>query len=128
MASKQVRLGPCGSDLILAGCLCLALTCSPRPQPARSLAPGFRRDIRPILRASCRCHIDNPSPPSGLDLSDYPALARGGRSGPGIVPGKPDSSPIFLRVARGEMPPTGRLAPADSQLIRRWIESGASGN
>jgi WD40 repeat protein len=45
-----------------------------------------------------------------------------------VVPGAPERSPLFRRVAAGKMPPPGegdRLSPSDVALLRRWIEAGA---
>lgn len=89
---------------------------------------SFRNDVRTIFWGNCRCHVDNVSPPAGLDLTAYDRLMNGGRVGSEIVPFKPDSSNLYRRVARGEMPPTGKLANEDIRIIRRWIEPGAKNN
>lgn len=46
-------------------------------------------------------------------------------SGVQILPDQPDSSNLYRRVNRGEMPPTGRLAGEDIRVIYRWIRQGA---
>jgi hypothetical protein len=60
-------------------------------------------------------------------------MLRGGKSGPAIVPGKPDDSRLVKRIRAGEMPPHGRLVeasvkppePAEIDVLARWIAAGA---
>jgi hypothetical protein len=61
----------------------------------------------------------------GLDLSNRATALRGGKSGVVIVPGLPDESPLFDKVAEGEMPPSGALAREQVAAVRAWIETGA---
>ncbi len=43
-----------------------------------------------------------------------------------VVPGSPDASAVYLRIANGTMPPGGsRLQDAEVAVIRRWIAAGA---
>jgi hypothetical protein len=91
--------------------------------------PGLDREILPLLRAHCvKCH--GPIKPKGkLNLASPRAMARGGASGPAVVPGKPDESLLWDQVSGGEMPPEPEepLSDADKAAIRRWIERGAAG-
>ena len=71
----------------------------------------------------------------GLDLRTRESILRGGDSGPGIVPGKPEESIVLLRLVRDEMPPTfsllgddgyvRRVNAVDIDKLRAWIEAGA---
>src|SRR5207248_4777533 len=47
-----------------------------------------------------------------------------------IVPGKPDESPLYLRVVKGTMPPADeqpRPSVTDKAILKHWIEAGAPG-
>lgn len=59
----------------------------------------------------------------GLDLSTYPSALQGGQSGPGIVPGDPDSSLVLIRQAEGNHP--SQLSAEEILWLREWIEAGA---
>lgn len=89
----------------------------------------FESDISPILRARCgRCHGEK-AQKGELDLRSFAGIAKGGESGPVLVPGKPDESLLFEKVRDGEMPPVkkDRLNEAQVETIRLWIEAGARG-
>lgn len=89
----------------------------------------FEKQIRPVLVEHCYpCHGPEVQE-GGLRLDSRHGWAKGGDSGPAIVPGKPDASRL-LQAIRYEnpdlqMPPDGRL-PADVLAdFARWIERGA---
>ena len=51
--------------------------------------PSFEKDVRPTLKAYCfDCHGESEKPKGGLDLRLRHLLVKGGKSGPGLVPGK----------------------------------------
>src|SRR5262249_16768381 len=55
----------------------------------------FENRIRPILANSCySCHTA--SAMGGLKIDSREALIKGGKSGPAIIPGKPEES-LFVR-------------------------------
>jgi len=87
----------------------------------------FERDIRPILKANCfRCHGGEGETEGGLDVRLQRLLAKGGESGPAIMPGKRGESPLFARIQSGEMPPTDKkLTPEEVERIGAWIDAGA---
>lgn len=95
----------------------------------------FVRRIEPLLREKCLgCHGSDPDViEGGLDLRQHAAAISGGDSGEaGIVPGKPDQSPLYLVMTRqsddwSAMPPKEAEAISQQQLgqVRRWIETGA---
>ncbi len=115
--------------------ICLAvLACATLPAAAAEPL-SFNRDIRPILSEHCfSCHgVDSEHRKGGLRL-DVPEAAYGeGKSGEiAIVPGKPEESEIWYRIATDDdddvMPPTKikkRLSDAEKQTLKRWIEGGA---
>jgi mono/diheme cytochrome c family protein len=92
----------------------------PPPAPSVSFA-----EVEPIFQQHCvSCHSTTKLK-GGLDLSDLDAIRRGGDSGPAMLPGRPDQSPLWDSIATGRMPPNKakRLSDSDAQRIRRWIES-----
>ena len=56
-------------------------------------------------------------------------MAKGGDSGPAIVPGDPDASLLIKAVSYSDsdlqMPPKGKLPGAKIELLRQWIAQGA---
>lgn len=96
----------------------------------------FTRRIAPLLREKCLgCHGEKPDEiEGGLDLRSIETLTVGGDSEePGIVPGKPESSSIYLAAARREeifsaMPPKEAEKLTDEQLqwLHDWIQAGAT--
>jgi hypothetical protein len=91
----------------------------------------FEMKVRPVLVESCHsCHSAGARKlKGGLLLDSREAMLKGGDSGPAVVPGKPEESPLYQAISRtGEltpMPPTGRLPAPVVREIRRWIEIGA---
>ncbi len=105
---------------------------------AAAAPPGrveFNRDVRPILADKCfACHgPDANRRKAGLRL-DLETNARAERHGVrAVVPGRPQDSDLIARVtstkASGRMPPARsgkRLAPAEIDILRRWIAQGAA--
>ncbi len=90
--------------------------------------PSYQQAIRPLLEAHCRrCHADKVHK-ADLDLSTPAGIRKGGESGPAVVPGKPDDSPLYAKVHAGKMPPGKKdpLSDAEVATLRRWIAAGAS--
>jgi mono/diheme cytochrome c family protein len=91
----------------------------------------FERDVRPIFEKSCAsCH--GPKVQLGALRLDSKSLAFAGGQGrqPGIVPGKPEQSTLFQRIAgttdQARMPMGGKpLDAAAINTIRNWIAQGA---
>ncbi len=89
----------------------------------------FEKEIRPLLANHCyECHsADTATPFAGLRLDRRDDLIKGGVSGPAIVPGKPDESPLIHRVQGRPalMPPTGALSEAQIESLIEWVRMGA---
>jgi hypothetical protein len=98
---------------------------------------GFAADsfhaVLPILLRHCTpCHGPR-FQEADLDLHTYAGLQRGGKSGPVVVPGSPEQSLLWQRLAAAEMPPVDRLMEVsvkpveagDREHVRRWIAAGA---
>ena len=88
--------------------------------------PTSTRRIAPILARRCLdCHSGS-DPKGKLDLSKNASALAGGKSGPAIVPGKLDESPLWERVEADEMPPKSPLPAAEKAALRDWIAAGAN--
>jgi mono/diheme cytochrome c family protein len=75
-----------------------------------------------ILSQNCaKCHgAANPQGNFGI-IDNIPALLASGRY---IIPGNPEASLIFTKLAPfGNMPPTGALKAEDVNIIKQWIQS-----
>ncbi len=91
------------------------------------------QDARAVFQARCvRCH-GGMAKEGGLDLRTVAARLKGGKSGPALVPGKPEESLLYQRIVNGQMPPdkmAKELAvelptDAETEKIRAWIAAGA---
>jgi hypothetical protein len=98
--------------------------------PAHGESPSYARHIAPFLTRYCsECHRGDDAR-GGLDLDTFEALLEGGRAGSSVVAGKPDASPLVLRVEGKEtpvMPPrrSKRPRPDELVLLRAWVAAGA---
>ena len=96
-------------------------------------ATTYEALIAPVLSSRCSsCHGDQRAR-GGLRLDSPEHIMEGGDDGPPVVAGRPFESEMILRVwqplhADGHMPPEGspQLSVAEAELIRWWIEAGAS--
>ncbi|MBX7167505.1 MAG: hypothetical protein K1X74_14340 [Pirellulales bacterium] len=120
-----------------ASCLALSavawLVLAAAPAAGDEPAPvSYWREVRPLLQVKCQgCH-QPARPQGGAVVTSVEALLRPGDTDqPGVVPGNPDESELIAQVtaAEGEKPamPKGAdpLAPAEVDLLRRWIAAGA---
>lgn len=88
--------------------------------------PELARKAEAILRANCyQCHGQDGVFEGGMNyiLDATKMIAR-----KKIVPGKPEESKLYLRVAKGTMPPADhepRPSTAEKELLRQWIAAGA---
>jgi WD40 repeat protein len=101
--------------------------------PARTQRVSYAKEIAEILEDRCTgCH--GPAlAENKLSLEDVPAMLRGGKRGPALVPGKADSSLLFRMAAHQvepAMPPKDKpgnapLTPEELGLLKLWIDAGA---
>jgi formylglycine-generating enzyme required for sulfatase activity len=122
-------------SLLFLSTSCVALLLSP---PAGA-AVDFVKDVQPILETNCvRCHN-----PKATDVEDgttdivFTTKASAFEVSSTIQPGKPDKSKLYTTTiqpddAKKLMPPknkvTGaieRLAKAETEVLKAWIEEGA---
>lgn len=91
-------------------------------------SPTFEADVLPILNAHClQCH-GGVHQKNGLDLRTLPTVLQGGQSGAVVVPGKPDESLLWKKVASDAMPKTdNKVSAANKAILKAWIAAGAKG-
>ncbi len=99
------------------------------PQPASgNQAQNLSQQAYAVLKKNCMgCH--GAAKTSGLDLRSAETVLAGGENGPVLVPGDDEASKLIKLVThelKPEMPPSKKLADADIEILRRWIEAGAS--
>lgn len=122
--------------LVLLNCALLLLATAPNlraDETAKTIDSKklefFEARIRPVLIKHCyECHSAKSEDVKGNLLVDSAAgLLQGGDSGPAIIAGKPDESPLIeaLRYDGVEMPPDGRLPPEVVKDFERWVEMGS---
>ncbi len=90
-------------------------------------------DALPIMLRHCVfCHGKRQQK-ADLNLSSRAGILKGGKSGPAIIPGKPDQSLLINRIEHGQMPPARMLVeagakPVDAselETLKKWIAAGA---
>ncbi len=89
----------------------------------------FESKIRPLLIEKCGdCHGPDEQE-SALRVDTWMGIAEGGKGGPLVMPGKPNSSLLIVAVNYQDndlrMPPDGRLSKQEVSDLKRWIEIGA---
>ncbi len=93
-------------------------------------AVDYKRQVKPLLAERCYACHGVLKQESELRLDTGEAARAGGLSGGAIRPGQPDSSLLIQRVTSHDddrMPPEGERLSADQiQLLRSWIEQGAT--
>jgi mono/diheme cytochrome c family protein len=100
------------------------------PDDDRAGIAFFEQNIRPLLAEHCyQCHSAQAKKVrGGLRLDSRAGWAKGGDSGPALVPGKPDGSLLIQAVRYQDevkMPPKGKLAPRQIDLLVQWVRQGA---
>jgi hypothetical protein len=94
----------------------------------------FESNVRPLLDANCvRCHGGKGSNGevkvrSGLQLISRKGLLLGGEHGSAFDAANPDASLLLDMVSykdeHHEMPPTGKLEPAEMEVLKQWVRMG----
>ncbi len=91
----------------------------------------FETHIRPVLAERCyECHSTKARKVKGkLLLDSQPGIAKGGRSGPAIVPGDVEKSRLIQAIrwtdADFAMPPKGKLSLQQIARFEQWVKMGA---
>ena len=96
---------------------------------------SFNQNVQPILSENCyACHGPDPGARKAklrLDRAEF-AYAPHDKSGPAIIPGQPDKSPLVRKIEaknpKDRMPPPEAhktLKPEQIALLREWVKEGA---
>ncbi|MGE0538352.1 MAG: PSD1 and planctomycete cytochrome C domain-containing protein [Pirellulales bacterium] len=99
-------------------------------QSAAAKDEFFERRIRPVLSTSCfPCHAKGDKSKGGLDLSTREGLLKGGRRGPAVALGDPESSLLLKAIRRlpdapVKMPPKSTLPEPAIDDFTLWIAEG----
>jgi Protein of unknown function (DUF1553)/Protein of unknown function (DUF1549)/Planctomycete cytochrome C len=101
--------------------------------PGLADVPPNQHDVLPILLRRCTACHGRHQQLANLDLRSKAAMLVGGKSGPAIVPGKPEESLLIKVLHAGQMPPLERLVeasvkpiePAEVETLVKWIAAGA---
>jgi mono/diheme cytochrome c family protein len=117
---------------LVASMVVSAQTPAPNAQPAATTRHSddlFETRVRPLLAANCHaCHGERAL--AGLRLDTREGLLRGGETGPAIIPGKPEESPLIKAIQHADgfpRMPRGRakLPQADIDALIEWVRAGA---
>jgi mono/diheme cytochrome c family protein len=116
---------------ILAVCSAAVLA-DDTPRAQEKLDPAleefFEANVRPVLIAHClECHGAEKSK-GGLRLDARGAMLKGGETGPVVIPGKPEDSPLIEAIRYEgdvQMPPKGKLKDGDIAVLTEWVKRGA---
>ena len=90
-------------------------------------------DVLPVFQMRCVVCHGKRKQEGGLDLRFQATRLKGGKSGPALVPGKPEESLILQKILSGQMPPPKLLieafvrppSSAEVEKLRKWIAGGA---
>lgn len=115
---------------VLAAGLAMLAACSPS-------SVSYTNNVQPLFAKNCvECHA--PGKPgfeaSGLDMTSYPSLMKGGKFGPLIKPGDAFTSALNMLVEGRANPsirmPHGKekLSAAQIELLKTWVNDGAKNN
>ncbi len=90
----------------------------------------FESRVLPVLQSRCyECHSHEGKIKGGLALDLKSGWQTGGDTGPAIVPGNPDRSLLIQAVRYAdpdrEMPPKGKLAAGEIEVLEKWVAMGA---
>src|SRR5579883_396426 len=98
----------------LPGIVLLTIAAGAPAQP-----PSYSKQVKPFFARYClECHSADKTK-GDLNLETYQGLRAGGKSGPVVVPGKPDESRL-VRLAEGKdkpaMPPKKAKQPKPNEV------------
>jgi hypothetical protein len=87
----------------------------------------FEKEVHPILAAKClKCHGGEEKVASEFYLTSRAAVIAGGELGSAVDLAKPAASQLLeaVRYEGLEMPPSGKLSPAEIDVLTRWVKEG----
>lgn len=120
------------SSLVLVACLVAGGAFAADDDAQRAAMTFFENDVRPILVNKCYdCHSKTKQK-GGLRVDHIGYLKTGGDTGPAVVPGDPEKSPLMEAVRWTnddfQMPPKnngGKMPDAEIAILEKWIKLGA---
>ncbi len=127
---RALLLAALSLTLAAPACVILAATDLPAAIQADQLAQEefFEAKIRPLIVTRCLdCHGSEKSK-GGLRLDSRDAIMKGAESGPVVLPGKPDESPLIAAIRYEgdvQMPPKGKLKAEEIASLTDWVKRGA---
>jgi cytochrome b subunit of formate dehydrogenase/mono/diheme cytochrome c family protein len=101
-------------------------TSGPAPAATPAATAGIKTwaEAAAIFTTKCAmCHINSAA--GNLSLKTYAEALKGGKSGPAIVAGDPDNSPLVIVPQSAPHPAMGKLSPEELTALVAWIEAGA---
>jgi cytochrome b subunit of formate dehydrogenase/mono/diheme cytochrome c family protein len=99
-------------------------TSAPAAAPAPTGGVTTWAEASIIFTTKCAmCHINSAA--GNLSLKTYAEALKGGQSGPAIVAGDPDNSPLVIVPQSTSHPALGKLLPEELAALIAWIEAGA---
>lgn len=112
--------------LVLASAAVAAFAGDDAPPGAMAF---FEKEVRPVLANRCyECHGARKQK-GGLRADHIGYLKAGGDTGPALVPGRPEESPLIEAVrhtnADFQMPPKEKLPAGEIAVLEKWIQMGA---
>ncbi len=98
--------------------------------PSKEGVTFFETHIRPLLAERCyECHSASKKIKGGLTLDSQPGVAKGGASGPAIVPGDVEKSLLIKAIRWSDpdlsMPPKEKLSAQQIGKFEQWVKMGA---
>jgi len=100
-------------------------------EPTKEGIEFFEKHIRPVLVESCyECHSSQSRKIKGkLALNTKEGIAKGGISGPVLVPGEVEKSRLIEAIRWSDpefaMPPKGKLTKQQIERFEQWVKMGA---
>ncbi len=93
-------------------------------------AAFFETKVQPLLSARCyECHSHEGKIKGGLAMDSRSGWEKGGETGPAIIPGKPEESPLIHAVSYADkdlaMPPKKKLSDEEIAVLTDWVKMGA---
>src|SRR5258708_34820583 len=111
---KKSPTGPVLLTLALLCSICGLRSATAVQTPQTRPSPAFfKSKILPIFAARCQSCHNHTLKLSGLSLESAAAVEIGGSHGPVVVPGNPQQSRLYRRVARTEKP----FMPMDGEAL-----------
>ncbi|MCA9015146.1 MAG: PSD1 domain-containing protein [Planctomycetaceae bacterium] len=123
-----VKQSPSGL-LIAAVVLSVSQLSAAEKQPNQQQIQFFEAKIRPLLIKHCYdCHGADEQE-SGLRVDTFKGIAKGGKAGSLLIPGKPEQSLLITAVKYQspdlQMPPDEKLSKQEIEDLTNWVKMGA---